>query len=370
MRQLYNLELIALVRELQDLRDFHIDKFYEGGENVFRFGLSRGGEKADVRCVLPYSMGRTEYIAHADEPTNFATAVRKRISNFMISAVEQYNNDRIILIRLKKGEENANIILEMFGRGNMIITDSSMKITLAYKPHTFKDRDVRPGAQYLPPKGSNIDITDAKAVAEEINRMGSSEGDAILQSIARIGIGTLYAEEALARVGIDPSARIGSLDKGMLDKAAKSVSSIISACINSKGARIYKKGEGAIDFAVCDIARYSHLERVEYDSIQKTLDQAYLMSLQHVPGNSEEVEGLKRSMEKQRALVKGLDDEIAENRNAADAIMRNMQIINGIIDEMKKNRHMTKEELQKLAKEIKILDVNLKSKTVTIELKE
>jgi cell division septum initiation protein DivIVA len=88
-----------------------------------------------------------------------------------------------------------------------------------------------------------------------------------------------------------------------------------------------------------------------------------------VAANSGEVEGLKQSMEKQRALIKELDDQIDESRRTADTIMGSMQIINSIIEELRKNKRMTKDELQMLAKDIKILDVNLKDKTVTIELK-
>ena len=39
-----------------------------------------------------------------------------------------------------------------------------------------------------------------------------------------------------------------------------------------------------------------------------------------------------------------------------------------LIKEAKENRHLTKEELQRLSKGIKILDINLKDKTVTIEM--
>ena len=123
MRQLYTLELISLVKELQALTGFYVDKFYESEDNTFRFSLSRKGEKADVRCVLPYAIGRTEYIEQAEEPTNFATAVRKRITGFAIDAIEQYNNDRIIIIRLRKGEERINIILELFGKLNLAIEE-------------------------------------------------------------------------------------------------------------------------------------------------------------------------------------------------------------------------------------------------------
>ena len=368
MRQLYTIELIALVKELQGLAGFYIDKFYESSDSVFRLSLSRKGEKLDVRCVLPYAIGRTEYIEHAEEPTNFATAVRKKISGFEMVSIEQYNNDRIILIKLKKGEEAINIILEMFGQGNMIIADKDMKALLVYKPHTFKDRAVTTNSTYTPPKNSNIYILDAKAVEEKIKKIGEDKGESILQSISKnIGMGALYTEDVLSKIGIDPKSK-ASATKDKLDDIARSIDREIKKCSESKTAYVYKKGEEVIDFSICEIGKYPESERTLCSSLQEALDLAYQHGTKLAMPKDEEIEGLKVSIEKQKALLKELEDQITESKQMGDIILNNMQQINDLIEESRKNKHITKEELQGLAKGIKILDVNLKDKTVAVEI--
>src|SRR4029077_3595181 len=125
---------------------------YEIERDKFRFKLSRKGEKANIQLMLPYTLNMTEYVEIREEATNFAIAARKRMAGMMIEAIEQYNEDRILLIKLIKGEERANIIIEMFGKGNLIISDNEMKILLAYDVHSFKDREIKPSIEYIPPK--------------------------------------------------------------------------------------------------------------------------------------------------------------------------------------------------------------------------
>ena len=153
MRTISTQELSALVGELQWMEGFFVDKFYEMGKGRFRLRLSKRGEQqTDLLIILSHAFNKTKYIEQADSPTSFAMATRKRITGFAIERIEQYNKDRIILLRLKKGEERANVVVEMFGTGNFIITDKEMKITLAYEPHDYKDRKIKIGETYTPPK--------------------------------------------------------------------------------------------------------------------------------------------------------------------------------------------------------------------------
>src|SRR5271157_1645019 len=158
MRALCSLELPVLIKGLKSLEGFRISKFYDAGNSRFFFRLRKGDEKLNVQCILPYTFNITEYAPQNLESTGFAAAARKRIEDYLIERIEQLNNDRIVLVRLKKGDTQSNIILELFGRGNLILTDAAMKITLVHTPHDFKDRSVRVGATYKPPSSFNIDV--------------------------------------------------------------------------------------------------------------------------------------------------------------------------------------------------------------------
>ncbi len=145
-------ELEALVKELQWMKGFYIGKLYETGEDEFRIRLTRSGESADLRIVLTKAINRTRYVEEQKTASGFAMALRNVLENAKIMSIEQLNNDRIVAMGLEKGGASYIMIIEMFGKGNLVITDSSMSILLAYKIHKFADRNIAKGELYVPPK--------------------------------------------------------------------------------------------------------------------------------------------------------------------------------------------------------------------------
>jgi Predicted RNA-binding protein homologous to eukaryotic snRNP len=162
VRQICTVEVCVLARELdKGLKGYKIDKFYETGQGRFRFRLSKERRKVDLVCVLCKRINTTDTVEAAEKPTNFVLAMRKRIGSFGIESISQVNNDRIISMAVSKGVEKAEIIIEMFGKGNIIVVDGSRTIKLAYTNHRFKDRVVFPKEKYDAPKNEwskHIDV--------------------------------------------------------------------------------------------------------------------------------------------------------------------------------------------------------------------
>ncbi|MGC8648938.1 MAG: NFACT family protein, partial [Candidatus Micrarchaeia archaeon] len=156
MRTITNNELFVLTKELnREFQNFYVEKFYEIADDQFLIKLNKQHEKSLLQIILCHTVNKINYVIENEFPTNFALSVRKKIENFKIDSIEQYNNDRIIIIKISKGQTKLNLILEMFGKGNFIITDDAFKIILAYKVHTFKDRSINVGSQYIPPAVTN-----------------------------------------------------------------------------------------------------------------------------------------------------------------------------------------------------------------------
>lgn len=375
MRELYTPELMVLVRELGKFEGFFIDKFYESARDNFRIKLSKSGMKSNIVCMLPCAINETVYIEEAEQASNFAIAVRKRITGFMIEKIEQMGKDRIIVIRLKKGAERVNLILEMFGQGNMVITDSAMQITLAYKIHAFKDREIRPKVAYAMPHSNAVDITDSAAVlnciVDAIARTSDDKGALIGRTLSRgLGIGTLYTDNALARLGINPKSRLSEMKETRLPPIAESLSNEIRTCIDAPSFTVYKNAGIPIDFALTKIAKYFGNEEQKFGTFQEALDEFYHNAQQKHEEKLPEIVELEKSVEKQKEILQSIDAEISSNKRLGEEIFRNITEINKIINFARARKRATKDELQELSQSIKILDVNLKDKTVTIETSE
>ncbi len=274
MRAISTAELAVLVKELQEFDEFYIERFYEVAEGAFRLKLKKDKAQQNVQIILSRTINKTRYIEKQEQPSNFAMAVRKRVEGFKIRGIRQLNNDRIVVFELAKGTDQMNLIVEMFGVGNLIITNKEMSILLAYVQRQFKDRAISPGVTYTPPRQS----TGYKAVSlEEVDRHG-------------------------------------------------------------------------------------------FATLSEALDQYYYENpIEKKEVKNEAAEQLKISIEKQRKILSQIDDDIRANKEVGERIMNNMQKVNQIIDELKKNKRANIEDVKPGAG-IKVLGLSLKDKTVTLEI--
>lgn len=370
MRELYTLELIRLTKELKTIEGFYIDQFYEIERNRFRFKLSRKGEKGNLQCILPYTLNRTEVIELKEEATNFSLAVRKRISGARIKGIEQFNKDRIIIIKLERGGEESNIIMEMFGRGNMIFTESDMKIQLAYIIHDFKDRVIRPGQVYKPPKNSSMDFLESKNLNElEKERDIGKEQTTLNYLSKRIGIGKIYLEEAIARSGITPEAKLNTVTNEKFMELLDNIKDLIKECTEKPEFIAYQKDGLTVNFSLCSIKKFSSFETKPFDSFEGMLDFVYQNAEFRSEEVNEEEEKIISSIEKQKHILEEIDNEIKGNRAAGDYIMNHMHELNAILQAVKSNKNMDKEQLQRLSEEIEILNINMKTKSIRVKEK-
>lgn len=366
MRELYTIELVRLVEELKSLEGLYIDQFYELEKGRFRIKLSRKGEKINLRCILPETINRTEYIELSDEATNFSMAMRKRIDGLAIKSVSQLNNDRIILIKAGTDEKEVNIIFEMFGRGNLVLADNSMKTLLAYQVHNFKDRAVRPNVVYVPPKNQSIASLDRKEIETAIRSTVEGKGgmDILHALTKRLGIGSIYIEEAINRVDIASASKPADLGGDQIISMTESLIGLVGEC-KKGGAIAYTKADLAADFSLCQISKYGNLEKREFDSLEGCLDFLYNSEYKHGNETNKEAESIRASIKKQNSILEGIDSEIAECKSTADYIMRHMHEINRTIQSIDASKK-SKEEV-KQQQGIEILNIDWKNKRARIK---
>lgn len=62
--------------------------------------------------------------------------MRKHIRNKRLESLTQLGVDRIIDLQFGSGEAAYHVILELYDRGNLILTDHELKILYILRPHT------------------------------------------------------------------------------------------------------------------------------------------------------------------------------------------------------------------------------------------
>jgi predicted ribosome quality control (RQC) complex YloA/Tae2 family protein len=373
MREIATIEVSALVNELKALAGYYFDKFYELGRGRFKFRLSRQGDRKELLCILKHTLNITDYVEKGGQESNFYAAVRKRITGYKIESIEQINEDRIIDIEASKGEDRLHLIIEMFGRGNLLIADSSMKIMLAYTQEEFKDRKIRTGEIYQPPASNALPISkiNAESVANIINDGKESRvTSGVTAYLAKaVNVGSLYIENAVIGAGVDPKSGIDQLGKGEAERVAEGIAAL-KRFVSAPEPFVYMKEGKTIDYAICSIERYKGMEAKSMESVQAALDLFYHTIEEPKPATEEsnEAQAIRKSIEKQRELLKITEEGIVKSRRAGEIIFKNTSAINSIIMLLREKKRLSKEELQALLPDVKIVELDLKNKTVTIDL--
>ncbi len=370
MREITSIEISRALAELREkVEEGRLRKFYDLGEGSFRFLFYKKEGNIQVYCKLLGTFNETKFVEPAGDASAFTMGIRKRIENSRITAIGQHESDRMIVVEF--GNEGYRLIIEMFGKGNAILINSSGVIEQCYKTIRYRDRSVAPGNHYEFPKSNviPIDTLDRAALNNLLEK--AAPGKKLIRHLSdTVNIGPIYLEDIIRRSGLEPGADASALKEEEKD-ALISQAMLFKEREKSEKPRIYMEEGTAKDYAIVDVIRYRGAETREYESINVLLDDFWIgprMENADLAKNSEKKK-IEASIEAQRQLVKSAMCESEYYSRAGMKIFENMQQINAVIDYLKKNRNAKLEEVQKAFPYMQITGLELKNKTVVIMFK-
>lgn len=364
MRQIASIEMFSIIEELKGLEGLYLKKFYDLGNDSFRMNFSSSAASMSVYIKLLRAINVTTFVENADEPTQFITAVRKRIMGMRLKQIRQYGTDRIVIFEFEC-DEGYKLIFEMFAKGNVVLIDKENKIELAYKTSKQKERSVTTRGTYSFPSGSGIGFDKlTKHHIEEMIGKALKENERLMSALSKyIDLGPLYLEDAILASNADPKGNGEDL------KVETLAENILKRIENAKNPMplIYKEDEKLIDYAIMPIKKYESHHSEELESVSRALEIFYMKERVKLEKDESELREIKANIEKQKRLVQELQETEKNSAAYANKIFENMVYINSIINYINEKRRVTLEELQ--AKfTTKVKSVDLKKKSFVIEL--
>jgi predicted ribosome quality control (RQC) complex YloA/Tae2 family protein len=124
-------------------------------------------------------------------------ALRKHLRSAWLSSVEQHEFERIVVFHFTTKTGMLQLILELFGEGNIILTDEKNTILQALFFKRMRDRNILRNEvlAFPPPSGRNPFGVSLSELEEALKVAGETE---VVRATARfLGIGGIYAEEIL-----------------------------------------------------------------------------------------------------------------------------------------------------------------------------
>jgi predicted ribosome quality control (RQC) complex YloA/Tae2 family protein len=369
VREVTSSEIRVLVNEMSHLNSSFLKKFYDLGEDSFRFGFYKDGKNTQVYCRLLSTINETRFAEQAEQATQFAIGVRKRIEDQKVLRIYQHNFDRIIILEILARGEAYKLVIEMFGKGNVILLNKDGKIVQCQKTVLFRGREIRPHAVYIFPESNSVDPEKAdRETIKEILEDAQSKGGRLISELSKsINVGPLYLEDMISRCGLDPRGKLET--EAQLKELADAILDFAAALKDPKPIAYLKDG-AIVDYAIRPIRKYEGLEKIEYKRLNELLDEIHSegrFSKKDVV-REKRIEEIDANIAKQQELAARLKIDSENYRAMANKIFEKMGAINSVITYMRENKHATLEQVRGVFKDIKIKEIDLKNKVVKIEV--
>ncbi|KAK8390645.1 hypothetical protein O3P69_010388 [Scylla paramamosain] len=129
-------DLLAVVAELkQRVVGLRVAQVYDVDSKTYLIKL----QKPDQKCVLLLESGSrvhtTEYEwPKSPAPSGFSMKLRKHLRNKRLEEVQQLGVDRVLDLKFGSQEAEHHIIVELYDRGNIVLTDNTYTILNILRP--------------------------------------------------------------------------------------------------------------------------------------------------------------------------------------------------------------------------------------------
>lgn len=277
-------------------------------------------------------------------PPAFCMALRKYLRNARYSSVEQYEFERVVVLSFNAQDVDFQLILELFGDGNIILVSEKTEILQALVYKRMRDRNVVRGEpfKFAPSSGKN----PFKVNYEEFNLSLKSFGDVeVVRALARfLGIGGIYAEEVLARAGVHKAKVCNLLSDDEVKTVFESLQELLSQVTNGalEPRVVFDKTDVLVDATPLRLKRYEgETFRIQsYGTFNEALDEFYakLSALESAAQGTKveefrtEAARLERIVAEQQKVVASARAEAERDRRIGDLIYAHFSELQAIME--------------------------------------
>ncbi|ELY94739.1 ribosome rescue protein RqcH [Natrialba taiwanensis] len=370
-RELTSVDLAALVREFGAYEGAKLDKAYLYGDNLVRLKM-RDFDRGRIELLLEVGEVKRAHTVAPERvpdapgrPPQFAMMLRNRLSGADFAGASQYEFDRILEFVFERDDGTTRIIVELFGQGNVAVTDGEYEVIDCLETVRLKSRTVVPGSRYeFPDTRTNPLTISREAFGHE---MEDSDTDVVRTLATQLNFGGLYAEELCTRAGVEKAMDIADADEETYDELYEAIERLALDIRNGNfDSRLYldtddedrtEDGDGDEGSAarVVDVTPFpleeheqDDLDGEPYDTFLEALDD-YFFRLElddeeepdptdQRPDFEEEIAKHERIIEQQQGAIEGFEQEAENLRENAESLYAEYGLVDEILSTIQEAR--------------------------------
>ncbi|KAL7296937.1 hypothetical protein TKK_0009377 [Trichogramma kaykai] len=204
-------DITCSITELQKLIGMRVNQVYDIDNRAYLIRFQLYEEKH----VLLLESGNRIHTTGFEWPKNvapsgFTMKLRKHLKNKRLEKLEQIGVDRVIDLQFGTGEAAYHIILELYDRGNIILTDCNRIILNVLRPHTEGDKIRFAVKEKYPESRAHTKLIPTLEELRDIFKAAKS-GETLKKVLnPHLEIGPSVLEHILVTSGLATNCKIGN----------------------------------------------------------------------------------------------------------------------------------------------------------------
>ena len=246
----------------------------------------------------------------------------------------------MVEIRVKK-DKYYTIIVELFDKGNIILLDDENNIILPLKRKHWSNRDISSKREYVFPEERGINPINISE--NEFTELFENNSDSdVVRTLARNGLGSLYAEEVIARANeiteIDKNTVNNNLTEEQINGLYKGFKKLFDNLKNESIKPQIVKSDSKEDVIPLDLMKYDSFEKTYYNTFNEACDEFYSKKvntdIKQIKENAwnKKVGKFEKRLKLQQETLDNFEKTIAESTLKGEVIYSNYTTIENIIN--------------------------------------
>ena len=344
-KEFTSVDASAVVHELKEaLADSRVNNVYQLDAKTLILKLHKT-DAPPLRLVM--EAGRrlhlTAYVLEKPlVPPAFCMALRKHLRGAWLASVEQYEFERIVIFHFKTKTGMLQLILELFGEGNIILTGEKGEILQALIFKRMRDRNILRNEvfRFPPSSGKN----PFKVTKEELENALKTLGDVeVVRATARsLGVGGVYAEEILLRADVEKTKHCNALTNAEASAIFDCLQSLLLtlSSFTVEPHIVLAEDGGFVDAVPFRLKRYEAFTVQAYSSFNEALDEFYVrataaekaVASSGMDGLQREAERLKRVIAEQEQALREAESKVERDKCIGDVIYAHSSELQALLD--------------------------------------
>ena len=336
-------DIAAIAAELREsILGASINNLYQLTPKTILLRLHR----PDLKLIL--ELGRRINISKyeveiPERPSNFTMVLRRHLRDGHISKIEQTEFDRVVEIEVRTAEGERTVVVELFSKGNLILTGPDGRILLASTYKKMRDRNILAGEQFHPAPATGINFLKARGdYLVDLRKFGSLE---LVKGLAKLlGLGGLYSEEALVRAGVDKMTPCASLSEESASRILEALESLKAQLKNLAPVIVVESDDRMIDVLPFPLKSYEDKRTTRFETFNDAADEYFTkLSVEETAergaGDAQTlIAEQERIKDQQTKQVEEIKRDAVENQEIGNAIFGHLNEIEDLLSRLRDQR--------------------------------